>query len=106
MTLMNELRKRARQILPQIFGLSLALYFAYHLVNGDRGMGAYMRLTQELEEAKANEAVLASEVAAQRALVAGLSAESLDPDLLEERARAVLDMLRSDEVIVILPSQQ
>ena len=51
--------------------------------------------------------VLADAVAAQRDelenRVARLSSASLDPDLLDERVRAMLNYSRQDEVVIMLP---
>ena len=42
------MRRRAKVLVAPVLGLALTGYFAYHLVEGDRGMRAWMRLTQEL----------------------------------------------------------
>lgn len=95
--------RRLGALLPQFIGLGLFAYFAFHLVQGERGVRAYAQLGKELEEAWAEEAALRSELEASRARVRALSAEALDPDLLEERAQAVLNFAHPDEVVVILP---
>ena len=72
--------------------------FAHYAIQGDFGVFALM-------EIEAERAALAEELGALRAeraqletLTAGLDATSLDLDLLDERARAVLGLMRADEI--------
>lgn len=102
MNLMIEIRKRARWVIPQILGLCLVAYFAYHLVQGDRGIRTYLKLTEELTAAQATAAEVSATLERERARVGGLSAASLDPDLLEERAHIVLNHVRPDEYVIFL----
>ena len=78
-------------------------YFTYHVVDSERGLPAWSRLKVELAEAKATEAHLAAERAGLERRVGLLRSEHLDPDLLEERARLLLNFGRPDEVIILLP---
>ena len=64
MLILRELRRRAPIIVAPIFGIALTTYFAYHLVEGDRGLRAWLRLTQDLRGEKAN--LEAAEVAGTR----------------------------------------
>ncbi|MGE0722796.1 MAG: septum formation initiator family protein [Alphaproteobacteria bacterium] len=83
-----------------VLGVSLIVYFAFHLVHGDRGLVAWRDLTQRIEETEA----MAREVAAQRAIlerrVALLRPDSLDRDMLDERARSLLNLAHPDDVVV------
>lgn len=90
-------------LVPQLIGLGLFAYFAFHFVEGERGVRAYAELGQELKAAWAEEASLRQELDSARARVNALSVESLDPDLLEERAQVILNYARPEEVVVILP---
>ena len=58
---------------------------------------------EELQEAR----VLASQMTAEREhwehKVSLLRPEGIDPDMLEERARLLLNYLRDDEVVIYLP---
>ena len=101
-TLSGEIRRNLRWIVPQILGLGLVVYFVFHLVQGDRGIRAYVQLSSELEQAEIAAAAFAAEVARERALVQRLSSGSLDLDLLEERAQAVLGYLRTEEYVIFL----
>ena len=103
MSSLRDTRRRIKQVAPQFLSACVMLYFLYHAVQGDRGFLAWLRLTQDLEQAK----LAAVEVGAQRERlgerVGRLQPEHLDPDLLDERARALLNLGRPDEVVILRP---
>ena len=101
MVLLRELRRRARFVVVPILGTVLTGYFAYHLVEGDRGLIAWLRLTEEIHAEKANLAKVSAERAALDLKVANLRPDHLDPDLLDERVRAVLNLVAPDEVVIM-----
>lgn len=97
---------------PQLRGLTGPLlaflcvtYFIYHSIQGERGILSMFRLKQKLEIAKAELNLLTSQREALERRVYLLRPDSLDLDLLEERARAVLNFARSDEVIIYEENQ-
>ena len=53
MTLIPELKRRARHVVGPLIGSLLVAYFAYHAVEGDRGIRAWQRLDGEVAEARA-----------------------------------------------------
>ena len=61
MSILHELRKRARQVTVPVLGACVAGYFAFHAVQGDRGIIAWLVLEQQIEEAAGAEAALAAE---------------------------------------------
>ena len=103
MGMLHDIRRQAGQVVVPVLGIALLAYFAYHAIQGDRGLFAWMALNQQLKQTHA----LADAVAAQRAelenRVQRLSSASLDPDLLDERVRAMLNYARQDEVVIMLP---
>ena len=103
MTVFRELRRRARQVAPQVLLASTLAYFGYHAVEGDRGVWARMRLQQDLAEARDIRATLGAERARLGHRVALLRPDGLDPDLLEERARQVLNFGYSEDYVMVLP---
>ena len=103
MALIREIRRRARQIVPQVLLACTLGYFAYHTVQGEHGVLAWLHLEKELRIAEANATVLAGERAQLEHRVGLLRPDSLDPDLLEERARLILNYGREGEILVLLP---
>ena len=85
-----------------MFGVTffLGLYFAFAAVQGPSGILRRVQIEAETEELKAESDQLKAQVDEMRNLTHRLSDDYLDLDLLDERAREVLGMMRSDEVIL------
>lgn len=96
-----SLKYRFMQMLGPIMGFCLVLYFGYHLVSGDRGWFALQRVQTKLEKADAQLAELTAKRENLERDVVMLRSGSLDPDLLDERIRAVLGFSRPDDLIII-----
>lgn len=105
MSLLRELRRRARQVMPQVFLAGLTVYFCYHAVQGEHGILAGMRLENELVQAKALEMQLAAEQTRLEKKVGLLRPDNLDPDMLDERARLLLNFGRADEYVIYFDGQ-
>lgn len=101
MAVVREIKRRARQILPQVFAACLVGYFLFHAVQGDSGLLAYSRLQDALDKARAVESELSSQRARLEHRVSLLRPDNLDPDLLAEQARKVLNFARPEEVVVM-----
>ncbi|WP_022726989.1 FtsB family cell division protein [Fodinicurvata sediminis] len=106
MAVLNEIRDRIRQVAPQVLAACVVAYFVFHAIQGDRGLLAYLQLTQQLEETEVVAQDLADRRMAWEHKVSLLKPGSLDPDMLEERARSVLNYLRDDEVVIYLPEER
>jgi cell division protein FtsB len=103
MALIKDFRTYARQVVGPTLAVSVFAYFAYHAVEGDRGLLAWVKLTQEVES---TEAELAKVTRTRESLAHQtdlLRSDAIDPDMLDERARAVLGVVRKDEVIIVSP---
>ena len=98
--LVGEIRRRARFIVGPICGISLVGYFAYHLMQGDRGLAAWMRLSQEIRLAQATLDEAEGERRALDQRVNLLRPNHLDRDMLDERARASLNLVAPDERVI------
>jgi cell division protein FtsB len=104
MVVLRELRRRARFILGPILGLALTGYFAYHLVEGDRGLLAWLRLTHEIRAENANLQAVRAQREALDQRVTNLKPDHLDPDLLDERVRATLNLVAPGETVIMQPA--
>jgi cell division protein FtsB len=104
MMLLRELRRRGRVIVGPVLGMALTGYFAYNLVEGDRGFIAWTRLTQEIRAENSSLAALRAERAALKLKVTNLSPGHIDPDLLDERVRATLNLVAPNELVMMRPS--
>lgn len=79
---------------------TLGLYFAFHAVQGDYGLFSRVQIEAEEIALTAELETLKSELAVLRNKTVRLSDQFLDLDLLDERARDVLGVLRPDEIVV------
>jgi len=101
MIVMRVLRKRAGLILGPVIGIALTGYFAYNLVEGDRGLKAWFRLNHEIRTATADLESTRAQRAALDLKVSNLRPEHIDPDLLDERIRATLNLVSPDDIVVM-----
>ena len=102
MSVMLYLRRWAKQIrLPLLLSFVLA-YFAFHLVNGDRGIRAWVQIGNDLERAEARLQVVAAEREELEHRVGLLDPKSLDPDMIDEQARRLLNYGHPDDRVIIL----
>ncbi len=105
MSLGRELKRRARiMIAPAIF-LVITAYFGWNATQGDRGLVAYAQRQDLLRQVSDDKTAAKVERDAWETRVAGLRARHLDPDTLDERARAMLNLADPTEVIVKLSPQ-
>ncbi len=101
MMVLQEIRRRAGFIAGPVLGVSLMCYFGYHLVQGERGLLAWMRLSQEIKVATARLADLDGEREALEGRVSLMRPEHLDRDMLDERARATLNLAGPHDIIIL-----
>lgn len=97
---MSEIRRRLRYAVAPLVGMAAVVYFSYHIVQGDRGLIAWVHLKNEIVKAEETLAEIRARKDDLDKRVRLLRPESLDPDMLEERARIMLDMGRADERVI------
>lgn len=100
MPVIAEIKRRSRQIVLPIMGASVIAYFAYHTVQGDRGLLAYLRLGHEVRKAEVALAELVERRERLENRVGLLGGGSLDLDMLEEQARRNLNLAHPDDLIL------
>lgn len=93
--------KKLRQVLAPLLGSALIAYFAYHMVQGDRGLLAWWQLRYQIETADQDLGRVAAERAQLQHRISLLRPESLDLDMLDEQTREVLALARPNEILVI-----
>ncbi len=85
---------------------TLFAYFTYHAVQGDRGLLAWIKLGQRVDEARLEHDRISGQRAALENKVRLLQPGHLDADLLEERTRAMLGYVHPDDVVLGLDGQR
>jgi cell division protein FtsB len=78
----------------------LGLYFTFASVQGDFGLFRRLQLEAEAAALRADQAALMEEVAELANKTRRLSDDYLDLDLLDEQARDVLGLVRTDEIVI------
>ncbi len=101
MAILNEIRVRARKILPTVLAVSVVGYFGYHALHGERGFLAWRELKGDLAVARTVEAQIAEQRAQLDRRTALLRADNLDPDLLDERARVLLGYGHPNDLVIL-----
>ena len=96
-----QVRRRLRHAAVPFLSACAAAYFGYHVIEGERGLIAWLQVSQEIERAEDEAAVRGIELARLENLVAALRPDALDTDMLDERSRIVLGLAHPDEIIVL-----
>lgn len=79
---------------------ALGLYFAFAAIQGNYGLFRRAEILAEAQDLKVRLAQVQIDVARMENLTTRLSDDYLDLDLLGERTRKVLGMIRSDEIVI------
>jgi cell division protein FtsB len=99
-------RKRLRGVLTALglYAVAAALigYFWFHAFSGQRGLHAKHEIDQQLQELTAELDRLKVEKGLWERKVALLRSEGIDPDMLDERARALLNVAHPNDVVLML----
>ena len=90
-----------RTVLAGFAGLGLVAYFGVHGVLGERGLGDWFLLSEQIARLEQRYILNQGRIDLLEHRVALLREESLDLDLLDERARHVLGLARRDEILVL-----
>jgi cell division protein FtsB len=96
---------RPRQILAPVIFATVFGYFGYHLVNGERGLLAMVQMQREAQVADQTLLEATTEQKIWELRVSELRNQSLDPDMLDERARVLLNYSNKDDIIVFTPTR-
>jgi cell division protein FtsB len=97
------LAKRTWQTIASVAGACIVGYFLYHTIEGDRGWLSMLRLQGRVNESQANLSKLQKEHDELEHRVQLLRPGSLDPDMLDEKSREMLDYSRPNDIIILTP---
>ena len=101
MGLLQEIRARARHVVGPVLGVCAVGYFAYHVVHGDRGLIAWWNIKQRVAAAESALAAVREQRERLEHRVQLMEPDSLDPDLLEERARLMLNYGYPNDIVIL-----
>ncbi len=100
MKILRVVRRFIRAVIPPTLFLALTGYFGWQATQGDHGLKAYGEQIHLLDEAKISEKNAIEEQAIWKRRVAALKETALDPDVLDERSRAMLNLAHGNEIVV------
>ena len=103
MTVLEEIRLRARHIWLTVFGALVLAYLSYHMIQGNHGVVALLELQSKVAAAETIRSQTGAEHRRLDQQVALLRPDNLDPDMLEERARVMLNYVHPDEIVIMTP---
>ena len=90
-----------RSLLFPLLACAVGGYFVYHLQTGDHGLESRAVLEKRKAVLEGELAGLAEVRQRLERDVALLRPQSLDPDMLDERARAILNLAHPDDLIML-----
>lgn len=96
---------KLKRFISPLFFSAAVFYLAFHSLNGERGIYAFLKQSRNLEVSQQELHKLSTERAALQNRVHLMSDGSLDLDLLDEQARRVLGKVNDDEIVVVLDPQ-
>ncbi len=80
--------------------ITFQAYLGYSAVNGQFGTDSQKQMLLDIEELRDQEAALQAQIDAYELRIDLLNPKRLDPDLLSEKARALLSMADPEDIIV------
>ena len=101
MNLGRRVKLAARAMVAPTLFLTLVAYFGWNATQGERGLQSYALRQGQLKLVQADLQKVESERDLQERRVAGLRTQRLDPDTLDERARAMLNVADPADVVVM-----
>jgi cell division protein FtsB len=95
----RAIKRKVRAAVPPLLFLLLVAYFLWNATQGDRGLRAYTQREADLRAAQ-------TDLAGWERRVGALRTSRLDPDALDERARAMLNLSDPADIVVPYPPGQ
>ena len=93
-------KRRVKAVLAPLFFLSVAAYFGWSATQGNHGLMANAIRQDMMHQVQSDNAAAKAERDGWTRRVAGLRATNLDPDTLDERVRAMLNLADPTDVVV------
>ena len=103
MGLAHEVKKRTRAAIAPFMLILMVAYFGMRFVQGDRGLLAWIRLSDEIVLVQGELEDLVLERTQMEHRIQLLRPNGLDLDMLGERARALLGFAHKDEIVIYTP---
>ena len=96
------IKYRLRAIIAPAVFLGITYYFGWNAIHGKSGLEAQQVQKTELAQATAQYQTVHAERQAWQTKIADLSGQSVHPDMLDEQARAVLNLADPGDIVIDL----
>ena len=103
MGLAHEVKKRTRAAIAPFMLILMVAYFGMSFVQGDRGLLAWIRLSDEIVLVQGELEDLVLERTQMEHRIQLLRPNGLDLDMLDERAHALLGYAHKYEIVIYTP---
>src|SRR5271167_3426764 len=101
----REVKRRLRGAIAPVVFLAVTAYFCWNAVQGPHGLKAFATQQAMLQQAQADVAAANAERDAWQRRVRALEGDHLDRDMLDERARALLNLTAPNDIVVQYDAQ-
>ncbi len=105
MAMFFEMRLRAGKMVGPIIGVCSIVYFGFHVVQGDRGLLTYWHLKTMIADTQQYVDATRAQRQKLEKQVRLLRPDSLDPDMLEERSRIMLNFGYKNDVVIFYEAE-
>jgi cell division protein FtsB len=99
---LRAIRNRLRAVAPPVVFLAITYYFGWNAVHGRSGLEAQRVQQEELAQAIAKHDSVAAQRVAWQTKIADLNGQSIQPDMLDEQAREVLNLANPQDMVIDL----
>ena len=98
---MMLVNKHTWQTVASALGACVVGYFLYHTVQGERGWLTMLHLQQQVHAAQADLSQLQKEHKELEHRVQLMRPDNLDPDMLDEKSRELLNYSKPGEIVIL-----
>jgi cell division protein FtsB len=105
MVIRTRFHRLVQAVMLYCMAAAAIAYFGFHAYHGDHGMQAKRQLLSQIDELRSDLQTLRREKAEIERRVAVLRPASIDPDMLDQRAREVLNYAHPHDLVFVLPQR-
>jgi cell division protein FtsB len=103
---LRAIRNRIRAIAPPVIFLAITYYFGWNAVHGRSGLEAQHVQQQQLDQAIVRNKAVDAERIAWQTKISDLNGRSIQPDMLDEQARQVLNLANPQDMVIDLAPEK
>ncbi len=104
--LLRAIKNRLRGLVAPAIFLALTYYFGWNAVHGKSGLEAQAAQREQLAAAQKQADATHKRLVIWQTKVASLSGQAIQPDMLDEEARTVLNLADPNDLVIDLPTRK